>query len=271
MANHDWLQRRTGDADGWMAIPAAVYGGLAEGKRPSLLAPAEPNVTLEVAQLLCSRLCHDLAGPAGAVGAGVDLLGEGGSDAEAMDLLALSASQLVARLGYYRMAFGFAGAGTDLSWEAARELARRLFGDGRVCLDWQAVPIGPDGNAAAAPADVVRLAMCLILLAADALPRGGTLRIAVTAFASGWRVAVRALGRDARLAEETLTAMTGANPAALTSRSVSTFYTARLAEKLGAEVSVDTPAVDTVELVSVILEAATTPQHPAFSARSALQ
>lgn len=263
-----WSAQQTVDGETWMVVPAGRYAGLAEGKRPGLTVPAESSVPLEVAQLLCSRLCHDLSGPAGAVGAGIDLLGESGSDGEALDLLALSAKQLVARLGFYRMAFGFAGGTATVGWDAARELAVRYFADSRVRLDWQCLSSGDDGNA---PASVVRLTLCLLLLGADALPRGGTLGVVAAPVANGWRLAVTARGRDARLAEEALTAMAQADPSALNARSVSTFYMARLAERLGAEVSVATPAVDTVEFVTVVLEPSMAPRQVAFTVQSALQ
>lgn len=263
-----WSAQQTDDGAAWLKIPARRYGGLAEGKRPRLAVPAEPSATLEVAQLLCSRLCHDLSGPAGAVGAGIDLLGESANDGEALDLLAMSAKQLVARLSYYRLAFGFAAAATGYGWNAARELAVRYFADSRVRLDWQLSPNGDDGDA---QADVIRLTLCLLLLAAEALPRGGTLGVVAAPVTNGWRLAVTARGKGARLADEALTAMAQPDPSALNARSVSTFYMARLAENLGAEVSVATPAVDTVEFVTVVLESPSSLRQVAFTVQSALQ
>ena len=59
--------------------------------------------TTDLASLLCSRLCHDLVGPVGAVASGVEMLElEDDADmrAEAIRLVGLSASQAIARLRF---------------------------------------------------------------------------------------------------------------------------------------------------------------------------
>jgi len=53
----------------------------------------EPTIELRVAELLASRLCHDLISPVGAVNNGTELLTEFGEDpdGESMQLIATSA------------------------------------------------------------------------------------------------------------------------------------------------------------------------------------
>ena len=63
---------------------------------------------LLLAQLVCSRLCHDLAGLTGAIANGADLVAESssGTDAEALALIGQSARQANARIAFFRVAFG---------------------------------------------------------------------------------------------------------------------------------------------------------------------
>ena len=67
----------------------------------------EPSETLHLAELLCSRICHDLSGPVGAAAAGAELISDAGGDEETLSLVSTSASAASARLSYLRAAFGF--------------------------------------------------------------------------------------------------------------------------------------------------------------------
>ena len=68
---------------------------------------------LDLAALLCSRVCHDLISPAGAIVNGLEVLEEKDSDEEtktfALDLIKRSARTASARLQFCRLAFGAAG------------------------------------------------------------------------------------------------------------------------------------------------------------------
>jgi len=71
-----------------------------------------PNLTLagpDLAALLCSRVCHDIISPVGAINNGLELLDEGGADVEAMDLIRSSALNASVRLKFARLAFGASG------------------------------------------------------------------------------------------------------------------------------------------------------------------
>ena len=65
----------------------------------------------DLAALLCSRVCHDIISPVGAINNGLELLDEGGADEDAMNLIRASARNASARLQFARIAFGAAGAG----------------------------------------------------------------------------------------------------------------------------------------------------------------
>ena len=83
------------------------------------------QIDLKVAQLLSSRLCHDLVGPIGAVNTGLELMEEDSDDdGAALGLMARSAAEAIRRLAFYRMAFGLGGAGGGAALDEARAKAQ---------------------------------------------------------------------------------------------------------------------------------------------------
>ncbi len=145
---------------------------------------------LVLASLLVSRLMHDLAASAGAVGNGIEMLreesGKGGVDAGALDLLEFSARETLRRLEFFRLAFGAAGGlGSRQPLDEARAKVTAFFEGRKVKVDW------PRGTAADAPQPVVKLTLSLVMICAEALPRGGTVSVAL----EDRRVEVTAAGR----------------------------------------------------------------------------
>ena len=138
------------------------------------------QIDLKVVQLLSSRLCHDLVGPAGAVNNGIELLEEMG-DAEgagALKLAATSAEKLLARLAFFRLAFGLGGlSGKIPPLAEAHDLAQAFLEGGRITLNW---PPEIDANVRhAITAPAVKLLLNMILVAIDGLPRGGVLTVSL--------------------------------------------------------------------------------------------
>ncbi len=126
---------------------------------------------VEFAGILCARLCHDLAGPAGAVMAGAELLSDAGEDTEAFHVLRSSAAAISARLKFMRSVFGPPQA---IKVQAAFDLTRALLATSPGYeLIWE-----KRDNASTLPGDVGRSLLLLLLVARDCLPRGG--RICVT-------------------------------------------------------------------------------------------
>ena len=87
-----------------------------------------PNLTLtgpDLAALLCSRVCHDIISPVGAINNGLELLDEGGADADAMDLIRTSALNASVRLKFARLAFGASGSvGASIDTGEAEKAAK---------------------------------------------------------------------------------------------------------------------------------------------------
>ena len=130
---------------------------------------------LDLAELLCARLCHDLAGPVGAVATGAELLAEEGGDAgEALDLLGSSAAAASQRLRFFRFALGPAAkpvAARELCDLATGFLSGSATAGGALAVDWR------DGGVEPWPAAPAKLLLNLLLVARDCLPRGGRLRV----------------------------------------------------------------------------------------------
>lgn len=195
----------------------------------------EMQVDLSVAQLLCSRLCHDLVGPIGAVNTGLELLDEGlDADGKALELIALSGSEGTRRLAFFRIAFGHgAGTGGTATLTEARALAAGLLAKGKVALDWpENADAGPQGPVLPA---VVKVVLNMVLIASESLPRGGMVGVRFAELPEGLGVAVTAEGQGAKLRDDIGTAMAdGAEAGELTARNVHGYFAQVLARDLGA-------------------------------------
>jgi histidine phosphotransferase ChpT len=195
------------------------------------------QIDLRVAELLCSRLCHDLISPIGAVSNGIELLEEEGGRiaVDALELAGRSARQAARLLQFFRIAFGLGGSFAGGRSSEVRDLAHGLLAGGRHALDWRET-----GEAAATlPAGFGKLALNMVLLAMDSLPRGGTIAVAVDGQADRVSVVVTASGGELRFSEEHRQALGSETaPDALTPRTVQAYFTALLARRLGSELAV---------------------------------
>lgn len=133
--------------------------------------------SLQLAELLCARICHDLSGPVGAAAAGAELFEDmdQAPDPETMGLVAGAAAGAATRLKFFRAALGPA-ASTPQSTVALRQLIEGYLGtlasaaSPGIVVSWPAAPNALEGT-------IARLLLNLALLAKDALPRGGRMRI----------------------------------------------------------------------------------------------
>ncbi len=153
--------------------------------------------SLDLAALLCSRVCHDVISPVGAIVNGLEVLDEE-KDAEmrgfALDLVKKSARTASARLQFSRLAFGAAGsAGAAIDTGDAEQVARGLLADERTRLEW-------DVPRVLMAKDKVKLVLNLCLIAAAAIPRGGIISVKVSGAETITRIEVEAKGANARLA-----------------------------------------------------------------------
>jgi histidine phosphotransferase ChpT len=191
------------------------------------------TIEFRVLELLNARLCHELVSPVGAINNGVELLGEDDPDfvRDAIQLIGQSARKAGQRLQFYRFAYGTSGGASGIVQGSGRDLAEGLFDGGKIRCEWSA-------EAATLPAEWQRLACNMLVLAAEVLPRGGSVAVRVLgAGTSGIEVA--ADGESVNIAAELTGALEpGVNAEQLTSRTVHAYFTRRLAELLGASLTV---------------------------------
>lgn len=201
-------------------------------------------IDMRFTELLCSRLCHELASPVGAVNNGIEMIEEFDRSMlpEAMPLIAESARLVAARLKFYRMAYGLAGIRSIESLDEIKELGDALLMDGRSTLRWPegtAIPDLENGWG--------KMLLNMIPLALEALPRGGVLNIHLAAAEQGLAMAVTAQGEGARYQADCLDALAAdATVEDLTPRTVHAYFVARLAHRLNRRIDVETEIEDQI-------------------------
>jgi len=182
------------------------------------------QLEFRILELLASRLCHELISPVGAVNNGVELLtdGDAGFVRDATALIGQSARRAAMRLQFYRFAYGAGGVGGGAP--DAKALVAGILEGGKVRCDWPA-------EFDALPPPWQKLACNLTLLAAETLPRGGTLILT----RAGGGVSAMAAGEAVNLTPELKAALApAADVAALTARTIHAYFTARYAAYVGA-------------------------------------
>ncbi|HEY5723561.1 MAG TPA: histidine phosphotransferase family protein [Allosphingosinicella sp.] len=161
----------------------------------------------EFASLLCSRLCHDLLSPVGALNNGIELLADEHDPdmrARCLELLGESARASANKLKFFRLAFGAAGGFADeVDTREARVAIEGLFGgDGRIQLGW--VIDEPTMSKSA-----LKILLNLVLIGGDSLVRGGRLDVGAERHEAGLDIVIRAEGPRIVLDPELKNALAG--------------------------------------------------------------
>jgi histidine phosphotransferase ChpT len=198
---------------------------------------------LDLAALLCSRVCHDLISPVGAVVNGLEVLEDDNDEQTktfALALIKKSARQASARLQFCRLAFGAAGsvsAAVDLG--DAENVARGFLEDDKIRLTWN-LP------RTLLPKNRVKLLLNMLIVAAQTIPRGGTLSLDPIGEGEGAGYRVTASGLNARIPQSIPGLVSGAvGPQSIDAHAIQPFYTGLLARHcaLALTVAADRDAI----------------------------
>jgi histidine phosphotransferase ChpT len=205
---------------------------------------------VDLASLLCSRLCHDLMSPVGALNNGIELLSDE-TDAEmrekCLELLADSARATANKLKFFRLAFGAGGGfGEEIDTREAEAALEGLFGaEGKVELGWAVAD-------EKLPKGAVKLLLNLSLLAGDALVRGGHLDVGAERRDGEIELAVRAEGPrillDPVLRETLATGGTGT----VEPRAAGAWLAHNLAGEAGGSIKLSDPSSDILMIGAVV-------------------
>lgn len=194
---------------------------------PSTSAPPD---ALELAALLCSRVCHDLISPVGAIVNGLEVLDDNPKPEDrefALDLIRKSAKTASGRLQFCRLAFGAAGSsGAQIDTGDAETMTRGFLDDGKVTLTWS-VPRTLE------PKNRVKLLLNMVVIAQQTIPRGGTLT--VESSSTGYRIV--AAGLNARVPQNISDILSGAHGGSVDAHAVQPHYTRLLAGACGLNVT----------------------------------
>lgn len=206
---------------------------------------------LDFSALLCSRLCHDLVSPVGAINNGLELLS--GEKDETMreavfDLIEKSTQQTSNKLQFFRLAFGAAGGfSSHLDTREAEKSLRAFLAGSKIELNWNV-------TANELTKGGVKLLLNLSLVAAEALIRGGTLTVE---FAAGTdaTVSIRVVAEGERVifSDEVRAAVLGQSAEDdLEPRLAPAFLASVVAAELGGKVDVEQSTAEMLEILASI-------------------
>jgi histidine phosphotransferase ChpT len=188
---------------------------------------------LELAALLCSRVCHDLISPVGAIVNGLEVLDDNPKPEDrdfALDLIRKSAKTASARLQFCRLAFGAAGSsGAQIDLGDAQNMAKGHIEDGKTTIAWNLPRL-------LLPKNRVKLLLNMLVIAQQTIPRGGTLTVDPIGEGETISFRVTATGLNARLPQNIAGLLAAAPASGVDAHAVQPHYTRLLAEACGLKV-----------------------------------
>jgi histidine phosphotransferase ChpT len=191
---------------------------------------------LDLAALLCSRVCHDLISPVGAIVNGLEVLEEEKDEPTkefALDLIKKSARTASAKLQFCRIAFGAAGsAGAQIDLGDAETIARGFLEDDKTKLAWN-LP------RALSPKNRVKLLLNMLVIAGQAIPRGGRISVDPVGSAESMGFKVTAAGTNAKVPPAVPALLTGEGSGeGLDAHRIQPFYAGLLARACGVKATI---------------------------------
>jgi histidine phosphotransferase ChpT len=191
---------------------------------------------LDLAALLCSRVCHDLISPTGAIVNGLEVLEEKQSDEEtknfALELIKRSAKTASARLQFCRLAFGAAGSTTaQIDLGDAQTMARAFIEDEKTKLAWNLPRV-------LLPKNRVKLLLNMLIIAGQAIPRGGTMTVDPVGAGETMGFRITCSGLNARIPHAVPALLDGTSESGtVDAHAIQPFYTGLLARACGLKVA----------------------------------
>jgi histidine phosphotransferase ChpT len=198
------------------------------------LSPAPTPDTLELAALLCSRVCHDLISPVGAIVNGLEVLDDDPKPEDrefALELIRKSAKTASARLQFCRLAFGAAGsAGAQIDLGDAQNMSRGHLEDAKTSIRWNLPRL-------LLPKNRVKLLLNMLVIAQQTIPRGGTITVDPIGEGESMGFRVVSNGLNARIPQAIADLLSPEHGSNVDAHAVQPYYTRLLAQSCGLNVS----------------------------------
>ena len=195
--------------------------------------PGPAPDALELAALLCSRVCHDLISPVGAIVNGLEVLDDNPKPEDrefALDLIRKSAKTASARLQFCRLAFGAAGsAGAQIDLGDAQNMARGHLEDAKTKITWNLPRVLLAKNR-------VKLLLNMMVIAQQTIPRGGVITVDPIGDGDALSFRVAASGLNARMPQNIADLLASTEGAGVDAHAVQPYYTRLLALSCGLNV-----------------------------------
>lgn len=201
--------------------------------------------------MMCSKLCHDLITPVGAINNGLELLSEpsAGSMNEMMDLVAQSAQTSVQRLSLFRFAFGVGATFHIHALSDLQPLMNRCIDRKRFSMHWQVHPNSLAGDPMAKTWG--KVIVNVLMMGMEALPYGGQMVIEC-AGPEGPETKVQIMMRAQRVCWKDEYSQILANgleePQKLTPHNVQSYFTWRLAKSIDVNMNVDAASSEDLQI-----------------------
>ena len=190
---------------------------------------------LKLAEMLCTRFCHDIIGPVGALSNGAEYLRDEmkNSSSMAADLIESSSKEAVARVQYYRQAYGHAANTSPASLTEMKGLAVNYFAGGKIKLNWS--DKYTDMSNIAVTQTQKKLLLNVLIVAAAALIRGGRIDFEI----SGNQAIFTASGEKAALHENFRLCLDGKlSEEQIDARLIQCYYTYLLSGEANAQIKI---------------------------------
>jgi histidine phosphotransferase ChpT len=199
--------------------------------------------SLDLAALLASRVCHDIISPVGALANGLEVLEEDQGEEMrqfAMELITKSAKSASAKLKFSRLAFGASGsAGAAIDTGEAEEVVGLFMEGEKADYTWE-------GTRSLVPKNRVKLLLNLVLISLGAIPRGGTVAVAIDGEGDTATFSLRCTGPKARVPGEFVDMLNGTLEGDMTAHAIQPYYAILLAQETGLTLSAKVDGEDIV-------------------------
>lgn len=204
------------------------------------------TLDFKILELMASKICHDLISPVGAVSNGVEFLEEMGADAgeEVTGLISFSAAQAASKLKAMRVAYGAGGADSSIKLEDIHKIfGDYISGEGKITQNWDPyAPLGRDP----CPHGFSKVLINLLMLACEALPKGGTITVQE---GTDGAVIIEARGENANFRDGVVHAIANTLPLEnMEPRLVHAWLCGAIVKNYGFEVATDNQKQDLIVL-----------------------